>query len=66
MTYPKSKRSKSRKNSQVLWVGTKAGLHDKGKVRVKSFSGTTTSGTLTVAKNSIAWDVGDFVTLKHK
>ncbi len=52
---------------QPLWVGTAAGLHDRGITRVKSITGDETSGTITVAENaSIGWADDDYLTVKEE
>ncbi len=52
---------------QPLWVGTAAGLHDRGITRIKSFTGDETSGTLEVAENaSVGWTDDDYLTIKEE
>lgn len=49
----------------VLWVSdTAAGSKSKGTVRIKSVVGTVSSGTFTVAENSIDWADDDYLTVK--
>jgi len=50
---------------QTLWVGTDADLNDVGTVRIKAVTGNQTSGTITVAENSLAWADGLDLTVKH-
>lgn len=50
---------------QTLWVGTTAGSNDVGKVRIKSISGTATSGTITVDENGLDWGDDLHLTILH-
>lgn len=52
-------------NGQTLWVGTAAGLHDKGKVRIKDIAGAAAAGSTIVAENSINWGNNDYLTFLH-
>ncbi len=50
---------------QTLWVGTTAGANDVGRVRVKSITGTATSGTITIDENGIDWGNNLHLTILH-
>lgn len=49
---------------QEIWVGTAAGLYDKGRVRIRSVTSGDggVTGTLNVSSNSIVWADNDFLT----
>jgi hypothetical protein len=52
---------------QTVWVGTAAGLHDVGKVRIKSISSgdAGVTGTLVVGANGLDWSNNDYLTFIH-
>jgi hypothetical protein len=50
---------------QTLWVGTSAGDNDVGRIRVKSITGSATSGTITVDENGIDWIDNLHLTILH-
>lgn len=52
---------------QTVWVGSAAGLRDKGRVRIKSVSSgdAGVTGTLVVSANGIVWSDDDYLTFKH-
>ena len=53
-------------SGHTLWVGSVAGAYDVGRVRIKSITGTSTSGTITVATNSIEWTDDLYLTVKQE
>lgn len=54
------------KAGMSLWVGTVAGSQNKGRVRVKSITGTTAAGTIVIAENEhIDWKDDDHLTVKE-
>lgn len=48
---------------QTLWVGDSAGLHDVGKLRVRSIN--TTTNVLTVSENALVWENDQYLTIKE-
>lgn len=50
---------------QTLWIGSTAGGNDKGRVRIKSITGSQASGTIVVAENAIDWGNNDHLTVLY-
>jgi len=50
-------------DGMLLWIGTAAGLNDKGIERVKSITGSTSTGTITIDENGRDFEDDDYLTV---